>query len=70
MGGTRTAVPVDTCRDTVSRTVAHLAVDPELARALAATLHRTVSNPVAWDQAVEIERARQLWSLSRPRKES
>ncbi|MCU1655430.1 MAG: Enoyl-CoA hydratase/isomerase [Pseudonocardiales bacterium] len=65
-----TAVPVDQLRDTVSRTVTHLAADPELARALAATLHRTVTNPAAWDQAVEIERARQMWSLSRPRKES
>jgi enoyl-CoA hydratase len=65
-----TAVPADELRDTVDRAVTHLAADPELARALAGTLRRTVSDPATWDQAVEIERARQMWSLSRPRKES
>jgi enoyl-CoA hydratase len=51
------------------RSVAHLAADPALARALAATLRRTVTDPAAWDRAVEVERARQMWSLSRPHKE-
>jgi enoyl-CoA hydratase len=50
--------------------VAHLAADPVLARALAADLHRTVHDPGAWDRAVEIERARQMWSLARNPKES
>ena len=44
--------------------------DPALARALAADLHRTVHDPGAWDRAVEIERARQMWSLARNPKES
>ena len=47
-----------------------LAADPALARALAADLHRTVHDPGAWDRAVEIERARQMWSLARNPKES
>lgn len=49
----------------VSAMVAHLAADPALARALAASLRRTAIDTAAWDRAVEIERARQLWSLSR-----
>jgi enoyl-CoA hydratase len=44
----------------------HLAADPALARALVQTLRRTVHDPAAWDRAVEVERARQMWSLSRP----
>jgi enoyl-CoA hydratase len=55
---------------TVRSMVAHLAADPALARALAADLHRTVYDPGAWDRAVEIERARQMWSLARNPKES
>lgn len=51
---------------TVVRTTEHLAADPALARALVATLRRTVLDLSAWDRAVEIERARQMWSLSRP----
>ena len=35
-----------------------------------ADLHRTVHDPGAWDRALEIERARQMWSLARNRKES
>jgi enoyl-CoA hydratase len=50
--------------------VAHLAADPALARALAADLRRTVTDPADWDRAVEIERARQMWSLARNPKES
>lgn len=60
-------VPPERLHETVTRTVAHLAADPPLARALAATLHRTVLDAAAWDRAIEIERARQLWSLSRTR---
>jgi enoyl-CoA hydratase len=56
--------------DTVRSMVAHLAADPALARALAADLRRTVSDPAAWERAVEIERARQMWSLARHPKES
>lgn len=64
------AVPADRIRGVVTRAVAHLAADPELGRTLTATLRRTVGDPSAWDRAVEIERARQMWSLSRPREES
>jgi enoyl-CoA hydratase len=64
------AVGKDELRRAVTDSIAHLAADPELARALAATLRRTVSDPAEWERAVEIERARQMWSLSRPRKES
>ncbi|MEO7069279.1 MAG: enoyl-CoA hydratase/isomerase family protein [Nostocoides sp.] len=53
--------------ETVTRAVAHLAADPPLARALAATLRRTVLDNAVWDRAIEVERARQLWSLSRSR---
>jgi enoyl-CoA hydratase len=56
--------------DTVRSMVAHLAADPALARALAADLRRTVSDPAAWERAMEIERARQMWSLARHPKES
>lgn len=52
---------------TVARATEHLAADPVLARALVETVRRTVLDPTAWDRAVEIERARQMWSLSRPR---
>jgi enoyl-CoA hydratase len=55
---------------TVRDMVAHLAADPALARALAADLRRTVTDPADWDRAVEIERARQMWSLARNPKES
>jgi enoyl-CoA hydratase len=64
-----TAVPAAELIPAAERSVAHLAADPALARALAGTLRRTVADPTAWERAVEIERARQMWSLSRPRKE-
>jgi enoyl-CoA hydratase len=64
-----TAVPAGDLLPAAERSVAHLAADPPLARALAATFRLTVADPTAWDRAVEIERARQMWSLSRPRKE-
>jgi enoyl-CoA hydratase len=64
-----TAVPAQDVLTVAERSVAHLAADPALARAVAATLRRTAADPAAWDRAVEIERARQMWSLSRPRKE-
>lgn len=56
-------------RSTVERMVAHLAADPDLARALAADLRQTVLAADSWDRAVEFERERQAWSLARPRKE-
>jgi Enoyl-CoA hydratase/carnithine racemase len=59
-------------RAQLTRMTAHLAADPVLARALAATFRRTIMDTAAWDRAVEIERARQMWSLTRstPSKES
>ncbi len=59
------AVPAADLPSTATELVAHLAADPPLARALAATLRRTVADPAEWDRAVEIERARQMWSLAR-----
>ncbi len=64
-----TAVPGAELLVVAEQSVAHLAADPPLARALAATLRRTVADATAWERAVEIERGRQMWSLSRPRKE-
>jgi enoyl-CoA hydratase len=56
---------------TVEEGTAWITLDgPALARTLAADLHRTVHDPGAWDRAVEIERARQMWSLARNPKES
>jgi len=60
------AVPAAQLRATCADYVRHLAADPPLARALAADLHRTVFDGADWDRAVEIERARQMWSLTRP----
>jgi enoyl-CoA hydratase len=64
------AVPADQLRATVEGLVRHLAADPALARALAADLHRTVFDRSDWERAVELERARQMWSLTRPGKEN
>lgn len=66
------ACPPGELRPAVTALVAHLAADPPLARALAATLRRTVASrgETGWDQAVEVERARQMWSAARPRKEA
>jgi enoyl-CoA hydratase len=57
-------------RQVAAEAVAHLAADPALARALAATLRRTVSDDAAWDRAIELERARQMWSLTRPTRQN
>lgn len=59
-------VSAEHLRAAVDHTVAHLAADPALARALTLTLRRTVLDSAEWDRAVEIERARQMWSLTRP----
>jgi enoyl-CoA hydratase len=56
---------------TVEAGTAWITLDgPERRNALAADLHRTVHDPSAWDRAVEIERARQVWSLAHNPKES
>jgi len=52
-------------REEVTRMTAHLADDPRLARALVATFRRTALDTATWESAVEIERARQMWSLTR-----
>jgi len=64
-----TAVPLRDLRSSALGLVRHLAADPSLARALAADLHRTVLDAARWDRAVEVERARQMWSLTRPNQE-
>ena len=65
-----TMVPASELRSTVTELVAHLADEPDLARALAATLRASVRSMDPWDRAIEIELQRQSWSLSRPPKES
>jgi enoyl-CoA hydratase len=62
-------VAADELPAAIDRATRHLAADPPLARALVQTLRRTVLDPAPWDRAVEIERGRQMWSLSRPRPE-
>ncbi len=57
-------------RETVEKISAHLALDPALARALAATLRRTATDEAAWERSIEIERARQMWSLTRAPREA
>jgi enoyl-CoA hydratase len=58
-------VPSGELREQITRMTAHLAADPALARALIATLRRTTLDHATWDRAVEVERARQMWSLAR-----
>jgi enoyl-CoA hydratase len=64
--GLAIGVDADRATATIRDMTSHLAADPVLARALIATLRRTVLDPHEWDRAVEIERARQMWSLTRP----
>jgi enoyl-CoA hydratase len=58
-------VPSGELREQITQMTAHLAADPALARALVATLRRTTLDHATWDRAVEVERARQMWSLAR-----
>ncbi len=60
-------VASDDLHDHIRRMTEHLAADPALARALVQTYRRTVVDAAVWDRAVEIERARQMWSLTRTR---
>jgi enoyl-CoA hydratase len=62
-------VPPEQLRETAEKLCAHLAADPALARALAATLRRTTTDDAAWERSIEIERARQMWSLTRTPRE-
>lgn len=62
-------VPVEELRATVTRVTAHLAADPAMARALTADLRRTVLDAADWDRALAVERAAQMWSLTRTRPE-
>lgn len=62
-----TAVPASDIEDLLTELTAHLAADPALARALKASLGLTTASHDAWAAATEVERARQLWSLTRPR---
>ena len=60
-------VAAEDLRATVARFTAHLAADPQMARALTSDLRRTVLDPAEWDRALELERAAQMWSLTRTR---
>jgi enoyl-CoA hydratase len=64
------AVPIEELLPAAEQSVAQLAADPPFARALVGTLRRTVTDVAAWERAIEMERARQLWSLARPWKEA
>ena len=61
------AVPRDELDQVVATACAPLRADPELARAIKASLTRTTTSLDAWAAATEVERARQMWSLTRPR---
>ena len=61
------AVPRADLDQAVTDACAPLRADPELARALKASLVHTTSSLDAWAVATEVERARQMWSLTRPR---
>lgn len=59
------AVPVADLDDAVDAACAPLRADPDLARAIKGTFTRTTSGSDAWAVATEVERARQMWSLTR-----
>ena len=59
------AVPRADLDDLVTATCAPLRKDPELARAIKASLNHTTTSLDAWAAATEVERARQMWSLTR-----
>ena len=59
------ALPVDEIDDVVAGMCATLAADPALARAMKSTLNLTTASQDSWAAAVEVERARQMWSLTR-----
>jgi enoyl-CoA hydratase len=61
------ALPAADLAEAAQRLAAPVAADPELARALATSLRLTTTTAGSWDAAVEVERARQMWSLTRPR---
>lgn len=60
------AVPEELLEQQINDLTRHLAADPALARALKTSLQLTAGSD-GWAAATEVERARQLWSLSRPR---
>jgi enoyl-CoA hydratase len=61
------AVPAADLDAAVDAACAPLRHDPALARAVKASLAATTSPLDAWTAATEVERARQMWSLTRPR---
>ena len=62
------AVPCADLDGLVADACAPLRADPELARAIKASLIHTTSPLDAWAAATEVERARQMWSLTRRHK--
>jgi enoyl-CoA hydratase len=59
---------VDGLDDAVREATAPLERDPELARALKSSLNLTTASIDRWLAATEVERARQMWSLTRGHK--
>jgi enoyl-CoA hydratase len=68
MGLVSRVVHTDEIEGVVGAATAHLARDPELARALKSSLNLTTSSAEHWASAIQVERARQMWSLTRDRK--
>ena len=61
------AVPPAELDGTVAAACASPQADPQLARAIKARLNLTTAPLDAWAAATEVERACQVWSLTRPR---
>ena len=59
------AVENDQLKPTVVGMAQHLANDPDLARELIQTLRDTANPSVAWIDALQIERERQMWTFTR-----
>jgi enoyl-CoA hydratase len=60
-------VPESDLDAAVEAATASAASDPELARALKSSIDRTAGSIDSWAAAIEVERARQMWSLTRVR---
>lgn len=63
------AVPDDEVEPAAALLATHAAQDPELVRAAVASLRREVGPPpLSWPEALELEKAAQLWSMGRARR--
>jgi enoyl-CoA hydratase len=67
IGLTWTTVDPADLNEIVDRLIAPLRADPALARRAKSSFVLTTSSADAWTAATEVERSRQMWSLTRPR---